>query len=129
MIEIAAEIEVATIEIADNEQKGSVFPTLFFMPKSPCSEISYHTNNLKMKKQLEQKQRPLAFKFQVVSIREKEDLNYIQAQRKYDIQGTSTVLVWIRKHGIWEWKELPTMSHKKHQNIRNPFGIKKRFMC
>lgn len=55
----------------------------------------------------------LAFKLQVVSEVEKGELSYKQAQRKYGIQGRSTVLVWIRKHGILDWKELPVMSHKK----------------
>lgn len=55
----------------------------------------------------------LAFKLQVVSEVEKGELSYKQAQRKYGIQGRSTVLVWIRKHSILDWKELPVMSHKK----------------
>jgi len=55
----------------------------------------------------------LAFKLQVVSEVEKGELSYKQAQKKYGIQGRSTVLVWIRKHGILDWKELPTMSYKK----------------
>jgi transposase len=55
----------------------------------------------------------LAFKLQVVSEVEKGEVSYKQAQRKYGIQGRSTVLVWIRKHSILDWKELPVMSHKK----------------
>ena len=55
----------------------------------------------------------LAFKLQVISEVEKGELSYKQAQRKYGIQGRSTVLVWIRKHSILDWKELPVMSHKK----------------
>jgi transposase len=55
----------------------------------------------------------LAFKLQVVSEVEKGELSYKQAQRKYGIQGRCTVLVWIRKHSILDWKELPVMSHKK----------------
>lgn len=72
-----------------------------------------------MKKEAEQKQRrsqrdySLAFKLQVVSEVEKGELSYKQAQRKYGIQGKSTVLVWLRKHSILDWKEIPTMSHKK----------------
>lgn len=45
----------------------------------------------------------LAFKLQVVSEVEKGELTYKQAQSKYGIQGRSTVLVWIRKHGILDW--------------------------
>lgn len=60
----------------------------------------------------------LAFKLQVVSEVEKGELSYKQAQRKYGIQGRSTVLVWIRKHSILDWKELPVMSHKKTPDQR-----------
>ena len=72
-----------------------------------------------MEKQEEQRKRrsqrdySLAFKLQVISEVEKGELSYKQAQRKYGIQGRSTVLVWIRKHGNLDWKELPVMSQKK----------------
>ena len=72
-----------------------------------------------MEKEQEQRNRrsqrdySLAFKLQVVSEVEKGELSYKQAQKKYGIQGRSTVLVWIRKHGILDWKELPIMTHKK----------------
>ncbi len=55
----------------------------------------------------------LAFKLQVISEVEKGELSCKQAQTKYGIQGHSTVLVWIRKHGTLDWKELPTMTHKQ----------------
>lgn len=45
----------------------------------------------------------LAFKLQVISEVEKGELSYKQAQRKYGIQGRSTVLVWLRKHSILDW--------------------------
>ena len=64
-------------------------------------------------KRRSQRDYSLAFKLQVVREVEKGELTYKQAQKKYGIQGRSTVLVWIRKHGILYWKELPTMSHKK----------------
>ena len=41
----------------------------------------------------------LAFKLSVVDQVEKGDLTYKQAQDRYGIQGKSTVLVWLRKHG------------------------------
>jgi len=72
-----------------------------------------------MKKQIQQRKRRsqrdygLAFKLQVVSEVEKGELTYKQAQKKYGIQGRSTVLVWIRKHGILDWKELPVLSKSK----------------
>ena len=64
-------------------------------------------------KRRSQRDYSLAFKLQVVSEVEKGELSYKQAQRKYGIQGRSTVLVWIRKHSILDWKELPIVSHKK----------------
>ena len=45
----------------------------------------------------------LGFKLAVVSEIEKGDLSYKQAQAKYGIQGRSTVLVWLRKHGRMDW--------------------------
>lgn len=45
----------------------------------------------------------LAFKLAVVSEVEKGQLTYKQAQRKYGIQGRSTVLVWLRKLGNLDW--------------------------
>jgi|SRR6478609_186360 len=70
------------------------------------------------KQELERKKRTqrdysLTFKLQVVSEVEKGELSCGQAQKKYGIQGKSTVLVWIRKHSILDWKELPIMTHKK----------------
>ncbi len=41
----------------------------------------------------------LAFKLDVVDQVERGELTYKQAQEKYCIQGCSTVLVWLRKHG------------------------------
>lgn len=45
----------------------------------------------------------LAFKLSVVEQVEKGELTYKQAQAKYGIQGRSTVLVWLRKHGRLGW--------------------------
>ncbi len=45
----------------------------------------------------------LAFKLAVVEDVEKGELTYKQAQDKYGIQGKSTVLVWLRKHGLQDW--------------------------
>lgn len=62
------------------------------------------------KQKRSQRDYSLAFKLQVVKEVEKGELTYKQAQKKYGIQGRSTVLVWIRKHSIFDWKELSTMS-------------------
>lgn len=45
----------------------------------------------------------LAFKLSVVEQVEKGELSYKEAQRRYGIQGRSTVLVWLRKHGRQNW--------------------------
>ena len=45
----------------------------------------------------------LAFKRSVVEQVEKGELTYKQAQERYGIQGRSTVLVWLRKHGRQNW--------------------------
>ena len=45
----------------------------------------------------------LAFKLAVVDQVEKGELTYKQAQNRYGIQGRSTVLVWLRKHGKLDW--------------------------
>ena len=45
----------------------------------------------------------LAFKLAVVEQVEKGELTYRQAQARYGIQGRSTVLVWLRKHGRQGW--------------------------
>lgn len=48
----------------------------------------------------------LAFKLEVVGAVEKGELTYKQAQKKYGIQGRTTVLVWLRKHGQQDWSTL-----------------------
>jgi len=45
----------------------------------------------------------LAFKLSVVEQVERGELTYKQAQSRYGIQGRSTVLTWLRKHGRQGW--------------------------
>lgn len=45
----------------------------------------------------------LAFKLSVMDQVEKGELTYKQVQARYGIQGRSTVLVWLRKHGHQDW--------------------------
>lgn len=45
----------------------------------------------------------LGFKLSVVSEVEKGNMTYKQAQKRYGIQGRSTVLTWLRKHGRLDW--------------------------
>lgn len=47
----------------------------------------------------------MGFKLQVVAAVEKGDMTYKQAQRAYGIQGRSTVLIWLRKHGKFDWTQ------------------------
>jgi transposase-like protein len=45
----------------------------------------------------------LGFKLSVVELVEKGEFTYKQAQKHFGIQGRSTVLVWLRKHGKMDW--------------------------
>jgi transposase-like protein len=47
----------------------------------------------------------LGFKLQIVAAVEKGDITYKQAQKTYGIQGRSTVLTWLRKHGKMDWTQ------------------------
>lgn len=60
-------------------------------------------------KKRSQKDYSLGFKLGLVSRIEKGEMTYKQAQRIYGIQGRSTVLVWLRKHGSLDWSK-PTIS-------------------
>ena len=69
----------------------------------------------------------LAFKLQVVSEVERGELSYKESQRKYGIQGRSTVLVWLRKHGTLEWKKRSTsMDPKKKPSPQTEINRLKR---
>lgn len=59
-----------------------------------------------------QKDYSLAFKLQVVDEVEKGHLTWKQSQKKYGIQGRSTVLVWLRKHGTLDWTSKIPMKKK-----------------
>mgnify|MGYP002738004255 FL=1 len=62
----------------------------------------------------------LPFKLQVIHEVEKGEITYREAQRKYGIQGRSTVLIWLRKHGTLDWKTSNPMKGKQtpQQKIR-----------
>lgn len=58
----------------------------------------------------------MGFKLAVISQVEKGELTYKQAQKLYGIQGRSTVLNWLRKHGTLDWRypeRRQSMSEKK----------------
>ena len=63
-------------------------------------EIS-HTSRAKRT----QRDYTLGFKLQIVVAVEKGDMTYKQAQTIYGIQGRSTVLTWLRKHGKMNWTQ------------------------
>lgn len=67
-----------------------------------------------------QKDYSLAFKLSVIDEVESGNMTYKAAQRKYGIQGRSTVLKWLRKHGRlnWENKELMKERQTPHQKLR-----------
>jgi len=60
-----------------------------------------------------QKDYSLPFKLQVIEEVEKGQITYKQSQLKYGIQGRSTVLVWLRKHGRLNWINRRTMKTKQ----------------
>jgi transposase-like protein len=62
-----------------------------------------------------QKDYSMNFKLTVVEEVEKGHITYKQAQKKYGIQGKSTVLSWLRKYGNFDWEnQTPhTMSKEK----------------
>ena len=55
------------------------------------------------RKKRTQKDYNLGFKLAVINQVEKGEMTYKQAQKAYGIQGRSTVLVWLRKHGNLDW--------------------------
>jgi transposase len=57
----------------------------------------------------------MGFKLAVVDQVEKGEMTYKQAQSRYGIQGRSTVLNWLRKHGKLDWSTTrqPTMSQSQ----------------
>ena len=59
----------------------------------------------KNKRKRTQRDYNMGFKLAVVSQVEKGEMTYKQAQKQYGIQGRSTVLVWLRKHGNLDWSK------------------------
>ena len=57
----------------------------------------------------------MGFKLAVVDQVEKGEMTYKQAQERYGIQGRSTVLVWLRKHGNLNWTNPMTAMHRSKE--------------
>jgi transposase len=70
--------------------------------------IMTKSNNTPLKRT--QRDYSLGFKLQVVHAVEKGDMTYKQAQKIYGIQGRSTVLTWLRKHGKMDWTQSPKIT-------------------
>lgn len=62
----------------------------------------------------------LAFKLSVVEQVEKGELTYREAQVRYGIQGASTVLVWLRKHGRQGWESAASLATMSHDQTPKP---------
>lgn len=60
-------------------------------------------NKTNKRKKRTQRDYNLGFKLAVVAQVEKGEMTYRQAQAAYGIQGRSTVLKWLRKHGSLDW--------------------------
>lgn len=68
-------------------------------------------------KRRSQRDYTLAFKLSVVAQVEEGEMTYKQAQYRYGIQGRSTVLIWLRKHGRLDWHNLsPAISKDAQMN-------------
>jgi len=72
-----------------------------------------------------QKDYSLAFKLQVIEEVEKGYLTYRESQKKYGIQGRSTVLKWLRKHGRLNWNK-GVILNKKNTPYHQIQELKKR---
>jgi len=51
-----------------------------------------------------QKDYPLSLKLKIVQEVEQDKLSTTQAQRNYGIQARSTVVMWLRKYGTFDWE-------------------------
>ena len=71
------------------------------------------------RKKRSQRDYTFAFKLKVVEEVEKGNLTYKQAQKTYGIQGRSTVLVWLRKHGNLDWT-LPKLNSLSTEKEKTP---------
>jgi transposase-like protein len=71
------------------------------------------------RKRRSQRDYTLAFKLKVIEEVEKGSLTYKQAQKQYGIQGRSTVLVWLRKHGNLDWT-LPKLHSLSTEKEKTP---------
>lgn len=62
----------------------------------------------------------LAFKLSVIEQVEHGELTYKEAQKRYGIQGRSTVLIWLRKHGQLNWYNLSSSDLMSTEMTKKP---------
>jgi len=70
-----------------------------------------------------QRDYPLAFKLSVVEQVEQVEhgeLTCKEAQKRYGIQGRSTVLIWLRKHGHLDWVNLSSSDLMSTEMTKKP---------
>ncbi|MHA7926962.1 MAG: IS3 family transposase [Marinobacter sp.] len=72
------------------------------------------------KRRRSQRDYSLAFKLAVVDQVEKGEMTYSQAQERYGIQGSSTVLTWLRKHGQQDWSPMALLFARKGAAMAKP---------
>ncbi len=87
---------------------GGVVWAFFFdcvpsLNKVDIFSSSVEESVMKSENKRTQRDYSLAFKLAVVDQVETGEMTYKQAQNRYGIQGRSTVLVWLRKHGQLDW--------------------------
>ncbi|MDL2314926.1 hypothetical protein LJC16_01565 [Bacteroidales bacterium OttesenSCG-928-C19] len=65
-----------------------------------------------------QKDYSMAFKLSVVSEIECGELSVSGARKKYGIQGSRTVIVWLRKYGTFDWENQTPSNMPKSKDHR-----------
>ena len=84
------------------------------------------TNSAQTNRKRTQRDYNLGFKLAVVSEVEQGQMTYKQAQKRYGIQGRSTVLVWLRKHGTLDWTTPKAYAMKNPRSTETPAQTIKR---
>jgi transposase-like protein len=114
-----------TPETIQRNKKGdaSASPFLCFCPvlnKVYTSHPEFPEIQMEQGVKRTQRDYSLAFKLAVVDQIEKGELTYQQAQERYGIQGRSTVLVWLRKHGRQDWSQGASIRVERSLAVSDP---------
>lgn len=62
-----------------------------------------------------QKDYSMSFKLQVVTEIERGETNAREASKKYGIQGSQTVVTWLKKYGTFDWENQTPLNMPKSQ--------------